>query len=209
MIAQLDPGFTTEGFWVNVAVQALAAFVGTIGAFAVAWIIYQRTSREDRARFEKTHAHERKLAQADIAYDRKTRRAEDKKRRQAELVANLVSRKRLVAALHEEFGLNIYALAWAKGNPRIGFPLRRDVLNQFLFVIDSVPKDVAQLVLEASIQIDRYNAIISSDLTHQEVALDPYDWLHTAHVALREHLSSIPDDPTHLDDESGRSIEDQ
>jgi hypothetical protein len=54
MFAQLDPGFTSDGFLAHVAVEAIVALLGTLGALVVALVVFRKTSALDRSLFQET-----------------------------------------------------------------------------------------------------------------------------------------------------------
>jgi hypothetical protein len=171
MNAQLDPGFTTEGFWANAAVQVFAAFVGTLGAFVVAWLIYRRTSEQDRATFEETLTHERKLLQDQFAHDLLVRREEDEKRRVERDEAALQRRRQLLLSLLSEFELNIVAVNLMTREPARLFALRRNVLDQSFVWFQTLPSDVVAAIQTASMAIDRYNASEGTPFGHRGAIL--------------------------------------
>jgi hypothetical protein len=170
LIAQLDPGFTTEGFLANFAIQALAAFVGTIGAFVVAWLFYRRTSKEERTKFEETLAHERKLLQEQFAHDLEMRRQEDRNRRQEREDVARQEGNRLLAALSNELDINIKAIRLMAGDEAHQFRLRRDALDLSLVKLETFPEPLAENIQRLSMFVDRYNTLHGATVNRRFLA---------------------------------------
>src|SRR5262245_42754794 len=117
-MAQLDPGFATQGFLEQVAVQAISSLLGPLGALAVAWLLFRRTTEKDREALERQIAHDLAMRRQEDA----DRRAEHDEREQA-------TRRRLLIALLGEFDINVHAIAFMQVNPPDRIPLRHALLD--------------------------------------------------------------------------------
>lgn len=148
LASQLDPGFTQQGFLAQVAVQAIAAMLGTLGALAVAWFIFRRTTEKDRQTFRQQ-----------IAHDLEMRRHEDANRRAERDEIQQTERRRLLLALLAEFEGNFQAIAFMKVNPPGRIPLRRTLLDANLGDIADLPTPVAAAIQKVSLHVDQYNAV--------------------------------------------------
>jgi hypothetical protein len=144
--------------------------VGTIGALAVAWFLYRRQRKEERADFEESLAHERDLFKQSLAHDRqlfqenltndrKIRRDEDRARRRERDESERRERLNVLEGLFTECSLNIDAIAMMARDEAHQFPLRHQALDQALSSLDSLPPDLSTQLLSLSLFIDRYNAI--------------------------------------------------
>ena len=150
MSGPLNPGFTAEGFMITLAVQAIGARMAIGGALLVA-----------RYSLQKTFADEREL------------RRQDEAQRQAERTrVDREHRDNVLAAVRAEIDANVDAVAWMEERPRAAFLLRREMLNQCFVVLPVLPRPLAQALVEASIDIDRYHATVIAQMD----ATDPA-WL--------------------------------
>jgi hypothetical protein len=163
MFGQLNPGFTAEGFMITLAVQAIASLVAISGALFVT-----------RYSLQKTFAHEREL-----------RQQEEEKRAAEKTRAELENRYNLLAAVRAEINVNVDAVAWMEESPRAEFLLRREMLNQCFVVLPVLPRTLAKALVEASIDIDRYNATVIAQME----ATDPRAWLLRASAEISEYVS--------------------
>jgi hypothetical protein len=162
MVAQLDPGFTTQGFWANAAIAVLGSFVGTVGAFVVAWMIYRRTSREERSRFEAILTSDRQIFQDTVAHDLAVRRREDERRAQERDAESREIYKRTIISLMGELNYNVEAFEAMKSTG-FGylFPLRVAAFEQAYPSLGFLPVSIGQHVQLALFHIDRYNAALT------------------------------------------------
>jgi hypothetical protein len=100
----------------------------------------------------------------------------------------LIERERrfnLLAAARAEIDVNVDAVAWMEDSPRAAFLLRREMLNQCFAVLPVLPRSLAKAFVEASIDIDRYNATVVAQME----ATDPRPWLLRASAEIGEYLA--------------------
>lgn len=162
MIGQLDMGFTSEGFIVALMVQAIASLIAIVGALLVARYSLQRT----------------------FAYERDLRRQEEEKRHTERTRIDLENRYNLLAAVRAELNSNVDAVEWMDASPKAAFLLRREMLNQCFVVLPALPRPLTKALVEASIDIDRYNATVMAQME----ATDPREWLIRASAEITEYL---------------------
>jgi hypothetical protein len=105
VIAQLDPGFTREAFWANVAIETFAALVATIGALVIAFSVFQRTTKADRAIFEDQ-----------IKHDLEVRRKADEQRAEEWKEAERLAFKRTVISIFSELRYSIDVLSYIENS---------------------------------------------------------------------------------------------
>ncbi len=188
MIAQLDPGFTTEGFLANFGIAALGSFVGTIGAFVVAWVIYRRTSKDERDRFEQTLANERQVFQDTIAHDLKLRREEDEARQKERAEAAREAYKQMLVSLLGEIIYNLRVVEESEQKAYIKFPLRVLGFEHAYPAFGMLPSGVGEAVQFALFRIDLYNAIDPGDSGQHRALLDLKEPLNEAASLLATHI---------------------
>ena len=163
MSGPLNPGFTAEGFVITLALEAIGALFAIGGALLVT-----------RYSLQHTFADERELRRQDEAH----RHAEKTR-------VNLEQRYNLLAAVRAEITANIDAVAWMEESPRATFLLRREMLNQCFAVLPVLPRTLAKALVEASIDIDRYNATVIAQME----TTDPRVWLLRASAEISEYLA--------------------
>ena len=134
MSGPLNPGFTAEGFMITLAVQAIGAVIAIGGALLVS----------------------RYSLQQSFAYERDLRRQEEEHRHAERTRVDLENRCNLLAAVRAELNVNVEAVAWMEESPRATFLLRREMLNQCFVVLPVLPRTLAKALVEASIDVDRY-----------------------------------------------------
>jgi hypothetical protein len=162
MEGSLNPGFTAEGFMITLAVQAIGSLLAIGGALLVT-----------RYSLQHSFAHERDL------------RLQEEERRHAERTrVEREHRFNLLAAARAEIDVNVDAVAWMEDSPRAAFLLRRDMLNQCFAVLPVLPRPLAKALVEASIDIDRYNATVVAQME----STDPRAWLLRASAEIKEYL---------------------
>lgn len=174
---QLDPGFTTQGFWAQVAVQAIAALLGTLGALLVAWFIFLRTSEKDRAALERQ-----------LAHDLEMRRQEDANRRLEHDEERREERRRLQIALLGECDVNVQAIDFMLINRPWRFPLRRAVLDVNLGDMSDLPVPVGESMQLSSLHIDQYNAVPEGDAAYITSLTIARDMIEDAAILLARFL---------------------
>jgi hypothetical protein len=157
MMAQLDPGFTNEGFWANVAIQVLAAFVGTLGAFLVAWLVYRRQSKEERTQFEESLAHERELFQEQRAHDLEVRREEDRNRQLLREAEAGERERRMLLALQREIKHNLTAIGYME-NTAFHAPLRTQAFERAYLSLQNFPEALGWQIQVTLYHVDRFNS---------------------------------------------------
>ena len=162
MIGPLNPGFTAEGFMITLAVQAIGALIAIGGALLVARYSLQHT----------------------FAYERDRQRQDEEQRHAERTRIDLENRYNLLAAVRAEINVNVDAVAWMEESPRAAFLLRREMLNQCFVVLPVLPRPLAKALVEASIDIDRYNATVIAEME----ATDPRAWLLRASTEINEYL---------------------
>jgi hypothetical protein len=162
MSGPLDPGFTAEGFMITLAVQAIGAVIAIAGALLVSRYSLQQT----------------------FAYERDLRRQEEEHRHSERTRVDLENRCNLLAAVRAELNVNVEAVAWMEESPRAAFLLRREMLNQCFVVLPVLPRTLTKALVEASIDIDRYNATVIADME----ATDPRALLLRASAEINEYL---------------------
>ena len=162
MSGPLNPGFTAEGFMITLAVQAIGALIAIGGALLVSRYSLQHT----------------------FAYERDLRRQEEEHRQAERTRVDLENRYKLLAAVRAEINVNVDAVAWMEESPRAAFLLRREMLNQCFVVLPVLPRTLAKALVEASIDIDRYNATVIAQME----ATDPRAWLLRASAEISEYL---------------------
>ena len=110
---------------------------------------------------------------------------QDEEHQQAERTrVDLENRYNLLAAVRAEINVNVDAVAWMEESPRAAFLLRREMLNQCFVVLPVLPRPLAKALVEASIDIDRYNATVIAQME----ATDPRAWLLRASAEISEYL---------------------
>jgi hypothetical protein len=189
--AQLDPGFTQHGFLAHVAVEAIAALLGTLGALGVAWFVFRKTSGKDRETFR-----------LQIDHDLAMRRQEDASRRAERAEFDQAVRRRLLLALLSEFEGNVQAIDFMEVNQPWRIPLRRSLLDANLGDIAALPVPVAKSILVASLHIDQYNAVpqgspmyVDSLIIAKRMIEDAATWLALylkGEVAMDETATELP-----------------
>jgi hypothetical protein len=162
MSGPLNPGFTAEGFMITLAVQAIGAVIAIGGALLVS----------------------RYSLQQSFAYERDLRRQEEEHRHAERTRVDLENRCNLLAAVRAELNVNVEAVAWMEESPRAAFLLRREMLNQCFVVLPVLPRTLAKALVEASIDVDRYNATVIADME----ATDPRALLLRASAEINEYL---------------------
>ena len=162
MSGLLNPGFTAEGFVITLALEAIGALMAIGGALLVT-----------RYSLQQTFADEREL-----------RRQDETHRRAEKTRVSLEQRSNLLAAVRAEIAANVDAVAWMEESPRAAFLLRREMLNQCFVVLPVLPRTLAKALVEASIDIDRYNATVIAQME----ATDPREWLLRASSEISEYL---------------------
>ena len=162
MSGPLNPGFTAEGFVITLALEAIGALMAIGGVLLVT-----------RYSLQHTFADERELRRQDEAH----RHAEKTR-------VNLEQRCNLLAAVRAELNVNVEAVAWMEESRRAAFLLRREMLNQCFVVLPVSPRTLAKALVEASIDIDRYNATVIADME----ATDPRALLLRASAEINKYL---------------------
>jgi hypothetical protein len=157
-----NPGFTAEGFMITLALQAIGAVIAFSGALLVS-----------RYSLQQSFAHERDL-----------RRQEEEHRHAEKTRVELENRYNLLAAVRAEIDVNVDAVGWMEESPRAAFLLHREVLNQCFVVLPVLPRTLAKALVEASIDIDRYNATVVAQME----ATDPRAWLLRASAEISQYL---------------------
>ena len=147
---------------ITLTVQAIGALIAICGALLVT-----------RYSLQQTFAHERDL-----------RRQEEEHRHAEKTRVDLETRLNLLAAVRAELNVNVEAVAWMEESPRAAFLLRREMLNQCFVVLSVLPRPLAKALVEASIDIDRYNATVVAEME----ATDPRAWLLRASAEISEYL---------------------
>lgn len=147
---------------ITLAVQAIGSLLAIGGALLVT-----------RYSLQHSFAHERDL------------RLQEEERRHAERTrVEREHRFNLLAAARAEIDVNVDAVAWMEDSPRAAFLLRRDMLNQCFAVLPVLPRPLAKALVEASIDIDRYNATVVAQME----STDPRAWLLRASAEIKEYL---------------------
>ena len=162
MSGPLNPGFIHEGFMITLAVQAIGALIAIGGALLVSRYSLQQT----------------------FSYERDLRQQEEEHRHAERTRVELENRDNLLAAVRAEINVNVDAIAWMEESPRAAFLLRREMLNQCFVVLPVLPRTLAKALVEASIDIDRYNATVIAQME----ATDPRSWLLRASAEINEYL---------------------
>ena len=162
MSGSLNPGFTAEGFVITLALEAIGALMAIAGALLVTRYSLQHT----------------------FADERELRRQEEEHRHAERTRVELENRCNLLAAVRAELNVNVEAIAWMEESPRAAFLLRREMLNQCFVVLPVLPRTLAKALVEASIDIDRYNATVIADME----ATDPRALLLRASAEINEYL---------------------
>jgi hypothetical protein len=135
----LDPGFTREGFAVNLILQLIATFIAFVGAFFL---------------FRKTTEHERTEAREQRDHDLKVRRGEDAARRQERNELERLEELRTAQNLLSEFFANLEVI---KEEGRA--PLRHAALDRALSQATVMPYELVQKIYKAARLIDQSNAL--------------------------------------------------
>jgi hypothetical protein len=149
--------------WAQIAPEVVGSFVGSVVGVMGAWLVA-------RWSFNKG-----------VAEERDARREEARQ-----------ARNRVLAAVRSELLLSIVAISEMREFPNIHFSLRRDALDQYFGILDSVPSSGSNPVLEASLHIDRYNATVERIPLREQVAVDPREKLGDAATAITSYLSGEP-----------------
>lgn len=145
MLLQLDPGFTGESFAAHVAVEAIAAVIATLGALAIAWLVFYKSRESDREIFRQTIQ-----ANIDLQNDEA---AERKRSQEAEALARFHQSIRRIAR-EVTFDKRL-AKQISHGAGLI--PLRSDALQE-IFGLDRALPDRLDLYLHRTLYaIERYN----------------------------------------------------
>jgi hypothetical protein len=189
VIAQLDPGFTGHGFLANFAIQVLATFAGTVGAFVVALLIYRKQSKDDRATFEETLTHQRKLLQDQFAHDLEMRRREDEKRQRERDVDDDAVHWQTLRRIAREIDYNSRLTKQiGRGAGLIG--LRSDSIERLFALSKPLPDSVEYKILQSLYAVDRYNWQAEHGDDWIAAGRDARDTLEEARQVLAEYLRS-------------------
>lgn len=138
MLLQLDPGFTPEGFLANAGLAILAAALGALGAFVVAWVFFRQGIEEERKRSTDALAAERK------------QRGEDAKA--AEDLGDIRRLQQVVAEL--DYNYRLARQNSISGGP---VPMRTQGISTVFQLSHPIPAEVANPAISALYAAERYN----------------------------------------------------
>jgi hypothetical protein len=161
----------------------LAAFVGTLGAFLVAWLLYRRQSKEERTQFEESLAHERELFQEQRAHDFEVRREEDRNRQVLREAEAGERERRMVLALQREIMHNLTAIGYME-NTAFHAPLRTQAFERAYLSLQNLPEALGWQIQVTLYHIDRFNS------TGRKME-DAKSTLEYAERRLAEHMTTL------------------
>jgi hypothetical protein len=186
---QIDLTRIPDSFWVSVAVEALGALLGTVGAFVVAWLIFRRTTKDERERFEQSLKHERDIFREQIAHDLAMRRHEDVNRQRERDEAEKRLRLRSLQSLAAEIDLNLESLLMQRLNRPGGVFLRSNALDQAFPYFATLPTSVAKRIQYASVMLDRYNHFKDEGYSNEIKHADEMNRAQDAFLEVKQSLS--------------------
>jgi hypothetical protein len=144
-VAQLDPGFTSDGFLAHVAVEAIAALLGTLGALVVALVVFRKTSALDRSLFQETINNEIDMRENERRLERSDRESEE-----------LAEFHQLLRRIAREVAFNrrLVQLAPVGAGP---IPLRTDAISSLFSLPRSILESLDISLHQTLYVIERYN----------------------------------------------------